>query len=160
MRCVRIVAATGVLVVVCAGFLAAGQGLEASYSLRGTVVNSVTGEPIHNALVTLNIDGVRSVFTATDGSFEFRDLKEAGDRGIFVKRPGYFSPQFVRFSRHSTGSSSIPVKVGPDQAPILVRLIPEGVIAGRVTGEAGEPAEGLVVRVFFRGAEDGYWSLQ
>ena len=142
------------------GILAVGQGLEASYSLRGTVVNSVTGEPIHNALVTLNSDGGRSVFTATDGSFEFRDLKEAGERGIFVKRPGYFSPQMVRFSQYRIGSSTMPVKIGPDQPPLVLQLIPEGVIAGRVTGEAGEPIEGLVVRVLFRGAEDGNWELQ
>jgi Carboxypeptidase regulatory-like domain len=134
--------------------------LEASYTLRGTVVNSVTGEPIHNALVTLSVDEGRSVFTATDGSFEFRDLKEIGDRVILAARPGYFSPQFVRYSQYHTSSSTIPVKIGPDQPPLVLRLIPQGVITGRVTGEAGEPIERLVVRVFFRGADDGYWSLQ
>ena len=150
----------GGLVVVCAGGLAAGQGLEASYTLRGTVVNSVTGEPIQNALVTLSIDGTRSVFTAADGSFEFRDLRETGARAIFAARPGYFSPQFVRHSQFSTSSSTIPVQIGPDQPALVLRLIPEGIIAGRVTGESGEPVEGLVVRIFFRGAEDGHWSLQ
>jgi hypothetical protein len=110
---VRMAAVTAAVIAGCAGDLAAGQGLEANYSLRGTVVNSVTGEPIHNALVTLSTDGVRSVFTATDGSFEFRDLKETGDREIFVMRPGYFSPQLVRFSRYSAGSSTIPVRSDP-----------------------------------------------
>jgi Carboxypeptidase regulatory-like domain len=160
---VRIVVATGVLgglIAVGAGVLAAGQGLEASYSVRGTVVNSVTGEPIQNALVTLSLGDARSVFTASDGSFEFRNVKEAGDRAIFAARPGYFSPQLVRHSRYSISSSTIPVKIGPDQAPLELRLVPEAVIAGRVTGEAGEPIEGLVVRVFFRGAVDGYSSLQ
>jgi carboxypeptidase family protein len=156
----RVAAAMVVSIAVCVGSQAYGQGLEATYSLRGTVVNSATGEPIHNALVTLNSDGGRAVFTAADGSFEFRDLKEVGDRSIFAQRVGYFSPQMVRFSQYSTGSSTAPVKIGPDQPPLVLRLIPEGVIAGRVTGEGGEPIEGLVVRVFFQGAEDGHWSLQ
>ena len=102
------------------GGFAAGQGLEASYTLRGAVVNSVTGEPIHNALVTLSVDGTRSVLTAADGSFEFRDLKETGNRAIFAARPGYFSPQLVRYSQHSTSSSTIPIKIGPDQPPLGV----------------------------------------
>jgi Carboxypeptidase regulatory-like domain len=159
-RWVRIAAGTGALIAVCAGILTPGQGLEATYSLRGTVVNSVTGEPIHNALVTLSSEEGRSVFTAPDGSFEFRDLKDAGERGIFVKRPGYFSPQTVRLSQYSTSATTIPVRIGPDQPPLVLRLVPEGVIAGRVIGESGEPVEGLVVRVFFRGAEDGHWALQ
>jgi hypothetical protein len=96
-------------------------------------LNSVTGEPIHNALVTLTSDEGRSVFTATDGSFEFRDLKEVGERSIFAKRPGYFSPQMVRLSQSSTSSTAIPVRIGPDQPPLILRLVPEGLIAGRVT---------------------------
>jgi hypothetical protein len=81
----RSVVAIGLLACVIAmgaGSFAAGQGLEANYSLRGTVVNSVTGEPIHNALVTLSSDESRSVFTAADGSFEFRDLKGGANEGF------------------------------------------------------------------------------
>jgi Carboxypeptidase regulatory-like domain len=153
----RVVVAAGA-VVVCAGVLPGGQGLKAEYSLQGTVVNSETGEPIHNALVTLDFGESRSVFSKVDGSFEFRNV-EAGQGSVFVKRPGYFPPQMARMSRFATSTTSLAVTIGPDQPPLVLRLVPEGIIAGRVTGEGGTPIESIGVRIFFEGAQDGRHTL-
>ena len=159
VRSMFLVGATCAVVAVCAGLLLARQGLEADCSVRGTVVNSVTGEPIHNALVTLGSAYSRSVFSKVDGSFEFRGLR-AGRGYVFASRPGYFSPNVARMSQHSTSQNTLPVTIGPDQAPLVLQLVPEGVIAGRVSGEDGAPIESILVRLFFEGAEDGRWTLQ
>ena len=158
----RVVTAAGAAVAVffvCAA-LVAGQGLEAAYTLRGTVVNSATGEPIRNALVMLGTEEVRSAFTGADGGFEFRDLRGAGEGTIAAKRPGYFSPQRVRMSAHSYSESPIGIRIGPDTAPLVLRLTPEAIIAGRVTGENGEPLESMPVQIYFQGEQEGHWSLE
>src|SRR5581483_12310383 len=64
----------------------------ATYTLNGTVVNSVTGEPIRRALVRLNIHGERLAFSDSSGHFEFDGLP-AGRAFAVVQKPGYFSEQ-------------------------------------------------------------------
>ena len=95
------------------GLARGGQGLQApAYSLHGTVVNSVTNEPIRNALVTLSLDGQRSTLTGADGKFRFDGIVSSGQAGIDAKKPGYFSPQDVRTSQNSMSHSSRMVKIG------------------------------------------------
>jgi len=126
-----------------------------SYALRGIVVDSATNEPVPHALVTLSFEGQRFAFAGADGTFQFEGLTYSGQGGIDAKKPGYFSPQDVRNSQRSTSHTSRPVTVGPDQPPVLLKLIPEGVISVRVSGEGGEPIDSLPVRLFFEGVENG-----
>jgi carboxypeptidase family protein len=126
-----------------------------TYALHGTVVNSVTNEPVHNALVQLFFGGQRFVLTGPDGTFQFDGLPTAGQVNVMVHKPGYFSPQDVRTSIHSFSQNARAVTVGPDQPPIVLKLIPEGIISGRISGEGGEPIESLPVHLLSDGIEDG-----
>ncbi len=138
------------------GFARGRQGLQApTYLLQGTVVNAVTNEPIRNALVTFSFDRQRFALTGADGTFAFEGLTFSGQGGIDAKKPGYFSPQDARTSQDSVTHRSRQVTVGPDQPPVAFKLIPEGVISGRISGEGGEPIDSLPVHLLFEGVENG-----
>ena len=108
--------------------------------LKGTVVNSVTGEPIRNALVQVTLDKTRSTLTQTDGSFQFRGLPE-GTASVSARKPGFFNEPDV----HPLSRGLQRVVVAPDAPPVTLKLVPEAVIFGTVLDEYGEPVEGMNV---------------
>jgi hypothetical protein len=122
----------------------------ASYPIRGTVLNSVTGEPIRGALVQIYANRQRSVLTGADGSFQFADVP-AGTVNLNVQKPGFFTAQAIQSPR---AQASFAIS-GPDQPPVVLKLIPEGVISGRVSGDGGEPVEDLSVRILAERIESG-----
>ncbi len=109
-------------------------------TVRGTVLNSVTGEPISRALV--QIGGQYAMLTDHEGHFEFSGVTLSGIPPWAMK-PGYFSQD--RFNRFITTTSDN----GASQAAteIIVKLIPEAVISGTVTGQDGNPIEGIPVQL-------------
>jgi hypothetical protein len=131
-----------------------------TYTLKGKVVNSVTNEPIRNALVAFYFDAQRFALTGADGVFQFHDLSHTGQGSIAARKPGYFSPQDVRTAQHSMSEIPRPVTVMPDQPPIVLKLIPEGVISGRISGDSGEPIESLPVHLLVQSVESGKWIRQ
>lgn len=101
--------------------------------IRGTVINSVTGEPVPHALVTLGGREVHSMLTESDGGFAFEKVP-AENIFLQARRPGFFD-------RAAT-------IVQPDKAKnVVVKLTPAGLIFGQVVDEDGEPIEGAPVRV-------------
>jgi hypothetical protein len=133
---------------------AAAPSRTPTYTLRGTVVNSLTTKPIQNALVLLYFVVERAVLTGSDGTFQFDGLPVSGQGGITAQKPGYFSPQDVRLTGHSSPTIAT-ITMAPDQRPIVLKLVPEGIISGRVSGEDGEAIESLPVRVLFETTENG-----
>jgi hypothetical protein len=127
---------------------------QTTYTLRGTVVNSVTGEPIRGALVQAFFNAQRSALTGPDGSFQFEGLP-GSQGGVTARKPGYHAPDEIRNGRFTTTQYSSSVTVGPDQPPVLLKLVPEGVIYGRISGEGGEPIENLPVHLFIQALENG-----
>jgi hypothetical protein len=118
--------------------------------VAGMVINSVTGEPIRNALVQIYVNGQSSMLTGPDGKFQFDGLPAAQFSNINVRKPGFFSEddlQSVRFYQAVT--------IGPNTLPIVVKLVPEGVIYGRISEEDGEPLEGLPIALFVQVLQNG-----
>ena len=62
------------------------------FTLTGTVVDSVTGEPIRKALVQLYCGQRRMTFSGDDGRFQFEGIP-AGSYSVSAQKPGYFSQQ-------------------------------------------------------------------
>jgi Carboxypeptidase regulatory-like domain len=63
---------------------------ETKYSLSGTVVNAVTGEPIRRALVQIYMGPEQASLTDDTGHFEFNGLSP-GQTSVTVQKPGFFS---------------------------------------------------------------------
>ena len=115
---------------------------ESDYSLTGIVVNSVTGAPIRSALVQITFSRQLSTLTGSDGKFKFEGLP-SGQTAVSVRKPGFFSEEEI----HSLTNTQRMFSTGPDSAPAVLKLVPEGVIFGTIRGEEGEPLEGMNVRL-------------
>jgi hypothetical protein len=109
------------------------------YKLEGNVVNSVDGKPVPRALVQLS---GRAALTGPEGEFSF-DGVPAGRIPVSVTKPGYFNPG----SKMGGWPSGRIVDVGPGTGQIILKLSPEGVIFGSVTGKDDEPLEGTAIQV-------------
>jgi hypothetical protein len=109
------------------------------YTVAGTVINSVTGEAIGRAVAEILGPVNRATMTDTSGHFEFNSLAE-GSVSVVVAKPGFFDEQVT------ARGQQLAVKVGPNAAPVVLRMIPANFIIGRVTTQEGEPLEGFLVR--------------
>ncbi|MGZ4789977.1 MAG: MSCRAMM family protein, partial [Terriglobales bacterium] len=110
------------------------------YNLLGTVVNSVTGEGLPRAVVTVN----NQVVTMADGSgnFVFEGIA-AGNYYLSARKPGYFTRGEAN---EGDGTFQSLVEVGPETHSITLKLLPESVVFGHVTDSDGLPVRRLPVQ--------------
>ncbi len=112
------------------------------YTLSGTVVNSVTGEPVRRALVQIFMTGQQAVLTDSGGHFEFDDLPP-GQTAVAIRKPGYFTDQDLNAAQFGPPLA----KVGPNASPLTLKMFPEAVIVGRVESRDGDPLQNVTVRL-------------
>lgn len=118
----------------------------------GTVVNSVTGEPIGRALVRVNGPESRSGFTGSDGRFEIPNVPE-GNVYLTAQKPGYFD--LGSLSGPQRGFPSPSAMLGPATGDMILKLAPEAKIRGRVLDKTGEPIESLSIQLLARIVVEG-----
>lgn len=116
-------------------------------TLRGTVINSVTGVPVPGALVQTSSAKQPAMLTDSEGAFHFDGLP-AGTLSVSASKPG-FLPQNP-FLPQSTS-----VAVGPDAPSAVIKLTPGGVLTGRVLDENGEPLENFNIQLVRRAPAGG-----
>ena len=118
-------------------------------TLRGSVVNAVSGQPVARALVRLSGDS-RATFTDSEGKFQFNGLP-VGSFTLLAEKPGFLGSD--------SGGSRSPVlasiNLAPDSPDAVVKLTPESVVFGQVLDEKGEPLEGFTVALFSRNPTTG-----
>lgn len=115
-------------------------------TLRGSVVDSVSDQPVPHALVKLTVPSPRAALTDSEGKFQFENLP-AGSATVEAEKPGFLTQDpFARWY-----PTSPQIQLAPDSPPTLLKLIPEGVIFGQVSDENGEPLEGFTISLFLRG---------
>jgi hypothetical protein len=116
-------------------------------TFRGVVVDSVTGLPVRNALVEASSGSPNATLTDSEGSFHFDGLP-AGAVSISAMKPGFLAenPLIARFSSF---------QVAPGAPPALIKLVPGGVITGRVVDDRGEPLDNFRVELLRRAPNDG-----
>jgi hypothetical protein len=113
------------------------------------VVDSVTGNPIHGAFVQSSTGSARSTFTDSEGKFQL-DALPAGPITVHAAKPGYlYEEQFGPWA-----PKILSLQLGPDAAPAILKLTPEGIIFGQVTDENGEPLENFSVSLLYRNPLD------
>ena len=125
------------------------------FTVTGTVVDAVSGEPIRKALVQLNIAPIRTAFTDDGGRFQFEGVLP-GSFGLTAQKPGYFSEQ--ELSRNGMPQ----LEVGANASPAVVKLVPEALIYGKVTTSDGTPLEHVTVTLTHGAIRDGlrHWDNQ
>lgn len=116
--------------------------------VRGMVVAADTGAPLRKADVRLlgsTGQDNRQVTTDDDGRFELRELT-GGRYTLTAAKNGFISLQYGQ-RRPAERGTPIDLAMGQALDKITLALPRGGVIAGRITDEAGEPAIGAQVQV-------------
>jgi hypothetical protein len=119
--------------------------------LEGRVLHALSGEPVGRARVTLRTEGPQNSLTAlTDsaGRFVFENLA-AGIYRIWAERTG-FLPQ--EHGARPPAQAGLPVQLESGQTlrGVEIRLTPQGVIAGTVVDEYGDPVPRVQVAALRR----------
>src|SRR5580765_4030241 len=108
-----------------------------SYSLLGTVINALTGEPVRRAAVQISGQNGNIALTDAGGSFALEGLAE-GNVFLTAMKPGFYDDE----TSHATV-----VRVGKDAPAVVLKLTPWAVISGRVTTKDEQPLEGFQIRI-------------
>ena len=144
--------------------IAAGGGVlraapPPTYRIAGVVVDSVTGQPLDSAEVTItpttNLDEQQTLVTDSDGRFLFANLPPAKYR-LSATRRGY-APQ--DFNQHEGYNTAIVAGPGLDSEHIRFRLTPGAVLTGVVTDEYGDPVRDAKVLLFRQSVFEGSRAL-
>jgi hypothetical protein len=129
---------------------AAQQPSPSLFKVEGTVINSSTGKPLSRALI--QVSGCAQL-SGNEGDFSCDGISK-GMTQISVSKPGFFVPGATDSRSYSS------LEVGPDTGKVLLKLAPEAVIFGHVTGRDGEPLEGAVIQVFGYVSRNGRRQLE
>ena len=109
--------------------------------MEGYVRNGVTGEPLSKASVTLFTSGRQqqnhAATTDASGKFSIRAI-EPGQYRITVRRNG-FVPSDQSGRRAVSPGSTLTLSTSQTIKNVEAKLIPHGVVTGRVTDSDGEP---------------------
>jgi hypothetical protein len=116
-------------------------------SVEGTVINSVTGEPIKKANVMLSAmsPGASPYSTTTDAAGHFLiDEVDAGRFSLAAYRVGYIQPM----SPHGRAKYLVPftLEKGQKLNQLVLNLAPQGVISGKILDEDGDPLGNVKVK--------------
>ena len=133
-----------------------------SNSLRGTVINSVTREPIAHALV-FSADNRLAAFTDDQGRFEFQLPRMESNPNRPAEGMAFYNVSAQLMARKpgflDSGMSASPPRstVGDD---ITIALVPESLIVGRVNLPSSNQSDRITVQVYKRQVRDGraFWA--
>jgi uncharacterized protein (DUF2141 family) len=123
------------------------------FELDGQVVNSVTGEPVPNALV--EIPGFHVDFSDAEGKFTFAGLP-AGQTIVTARKPGFLNRGELG---NPLGGADASVQI-PSGRVVRVKLTPESIVFGEVKTPEGDPAEGVTVLAQRWAVAEGHRQLQ
>ena len=110
-------------------------------SVSGIVVKLAGGEPVKTATVQLqnlqDLARTTSVVTDVSGRFELRGI-DPGRYWLKVSRTGFVTQEYGQRTPNDPGAE-IRLSARQNLRDLLFRLIPWGVISGRILDEEGEP---------------------
>lgn len=125
-------------------------------SVEGSVLNALTGEPLRKAMVTLrraesrpSAPGGPRFYTAmTDSAGRFHIPNVApGKYRLAATRNGFVETDYGARDPQSAGEV-ITVESRQKVMDLAVRLMPHGVITGRIVDEDGEPVAGAQIQAW------------
>lgn len=123
--------------------------------IEGTVVNALGGQLLPRALVVLhNLKkrGDAVLGRADDNAHFVFDGLDPGSYQVSAGKEGYFSDD-----RKASASPVVDLAAGAEASDLVVRLLPLGVISGRIVDETNDPVRGVELRLLeiehFRGRQ-------
>lgn len=149
-----------VLIALSAVAVAAQQSSATTYRISGKMVDAHTGAALARCSVQIADIKQRSagntVTSGEDGSFFFGSVPR-GKYSLTASRRGYLTQSYEEHDQYSTA-----IAVGPRLVSegLTFRLMPEAVLSGTITDEAGEPIRGAQVRLYIDDDTDGTHSTQ
>jgi hypothetical protein len=118
-------------------------------SIEGQVVSTTTGQPLRKVAMQLFRRGettfglgVISAMSDDNGKFKV-DNVAPGNYGLFGSRTGYVSE-----SRFNARNQTIQLGPGQRLSDLLIKLTPQGIIAGSVLDEDGDPIPYAQVKLY------------
>jgi hypothetical protein len=120
-------------------------------TVEGQVLNAITGEPVKKAQINMNGRVARrtaAAFGATSdatGRFVIENV-EPGQYNLSAERNGFVRQEYGARGPGRPGSPLV-LSAGQHTRDLVFRLLPQGVIAGKVIDEDGEPVEYVQIRV-------------
>jgi Carboxypeptidase regulatory-like domain len=134
-------------------------GTEERYRVAGVVVDSVSGQPLSHATMSLEVledlnkggDDAATVLTDGDGRFAFENVA-AGHYVLWGQRKGYVGQRYKQHGNFSTG-----IVLGKDLSAENLRfeLTPDASIVGQVTDEMSEPVRQARILLLREGRVNG-----
>ncbi len=125
-----------------------GASADSAPTVHGTIINSVTHQPIARALVTCASE---SMLTDNEGRFSFTLEPTAGTPFTLMmqaRRPGYFAPSGSQFATAN-------VMVPASSVEVTLALTPASAIVGALTLPGDDAADGLQVQLLHREIRNG-----
>jgi hypothetical protein len=130
-------------------------------SIAGIVVKLAGSEPVGKASVHLQSmeDRTRAVSTVTNagGRFELKGI-DPGRYRLTVSRVGFVTQEYGQRKTDDPGAV-LSLRPGQELKDLLFRLVPSGVIAGRIFDEDGEPLPSVNVTAAREVYSDGKRAL-
>lgn len=131
-----------------------------AYRISGIVMDSLTGQPLESAEVTIasviNLEDQQAFLTSSDGRFLFVGLPR-GKYRLMAGRRGY---ALQGFQQHEAFMTGIAVGPGLDSEHIRFPLVPSSVITGVVNDDWGDPARDAKVLLFQQNTSEGSRGLR
>jgi hypothetical protein len=134
-----------------------------SGSIQGRVVSAVTGEAVKKADIVLARRGSQqaqsySTTTSSSGWFAMQDV-ESGSYSLTVTKRGY---AHLVYGAHGPGLQGTALSLDPGQhlENITLRMSPQGVIAGRVVDEDGDPVPNIQLQLLHYSYRKGKRKLE
>lgn len=150
-------------VLVLALFLAQQANVPEKATLSGTVVDSITGQPLDKVSIVATPSGSQEpgASTATNSKGEFTLVGlEPGEYGLIAKHSGYLKMLYGAKRRFDLDGSPIILAAGQSIEDLRMKLTPFGVIAGAVRDSDGEPYAGAAVNLFSVSYEKGRGTIR
>jgi protocatechuate 3,4-dioxygenase beta subunit len=116
-------------------------------SIKGKVLDAGTGTPVKDATLLLARDNSTGSFASTksneEGDFTFKDI-DAGSYAIIGQHPRYAMQTYGSRSG-LMGATMLTLVAGQEMKDIVFKLLPNGVVSGKVLDPDGEPVAKVMV---------------
>jgi len=130
-------------------------------SIAGMVIKLAGSEPLRKAKVRLRSleDRTRAISTTTDagGGFQLKGI-QPGRYNLTVSRVGFVTQTYGQKKTDDPGAI-LTLRAGQEMKDLLFRLLPSGVIAGRILDEDGEPIPSATVSALREAYSEGKRNL-